>query len=111
MVNSDSAGRLLIPMASAISRTVGRSTEMPLTPSVRKRALTAPPPPAVRRTTSVALLSLIRSINSSRLRTDNATPGSSSKFDIVPLPGWRSLARRGIRLSRRTLPLSTSVRS
>ena len=48
---------------------------IPVMPSACIRAVTAGAPPARRRHTSVALLSLINIINSSRLRTERATPG------------------------------------
>ena len=39
---------------------------------------------------SVALLSLMSSISSIKLRKLRLTPGCLKRFESVPLPGWRS---------------------
>ena len=75
------------------------------------RAFTASGPPAAVRVRSVALLSEMRSISSSRFRRESATPGSSNRFEIVPLPGWMSAGSSSTMSASEISPRSTRDRS
>ena len=77
---------------------------MPVIPSDASREFTDAPPPAIRSTMSVALLSEISSISSSRLCTESWTPGSLNRLVSVPLPGCRSDGFTVTIESSRTVP-------
>ena len=100
-----------LDFGAAINTEVGRSTLMPVMPRPASRAFTASGPPAVASVKSVALLSLISSISSSKLWTERMTPGSSNKRVNVPLPGCRSSGCSSTMSVSEISPRSTRVSS
>ena len=89
---------------------IGRSTRTPSIPRRFRYSLTAAGPPAACSTRSVAVLSLMRSISSSRLCSGRLTPGSSNRSESVP-PGRRSVGFSTIARSSRSFPSSIRASS